>query len=165
MLLKQKIIAAHLLKRLINKMSNSAFDHIAYATNHTDNSMEIFSILGFKNQLFYKQKIDKFSSYITKLQSATGQVLELVEPYSNQSVVSKILQNQQAIIYHSAFFTADLILTLTQLKKAGAVIITEPMTIPYPASVAHTQYHTSHVFHSHVGLFEVTGPLLEEFKK
>lgn len=49
--------------------------------------------------------------------------------------------------------------TLAQLKKAGAVVITEPMAIPYPISEAHNQYKASHVFHPNVGLFEITGPL------
>ncbi len=142
-------------------MENNQFDHIAFATTATDKSIEIFSILGFKKTLFLKQKIDKFDSFITKLESTDGQIIELVEPCSEQSVVHKTLKGREATIYHSAFLTPDLHATLTQLKAAGAVIITEPMTIPYPATPAHANYKTSHVFHPNVGLFEVTGPIPE----
>jgi len=141
-------------------MNKNIVDHIAFATNDTDKTINIFSILGFEKVLFHKQSIEKFGSYITKLQSNQGQIVELVEPHSQQSVVKKILQGHEATIYHSAFLTEDLAKTLAALKAAGAVIITEPMPIPYPATPAHREYKTSHVFHSNVGLFEVTGPLI-----
>lgn len=140
-------------------MINSSFDHIAYATKDTNKTIEIFSILGFRNQLFYKKPIERFGCYISKIQSEYGQVLEIVEPHSEKNVVAKLLQNREATIYHSAFFTPNLMDTLAQLKKAGVIIITEPMDIPYPISEAHRQYKVSHVFHPNLGLFEVTGPL------
>ena len=135
-------------------------DHIAFATNSTEKSRRIFSLLGFKELLVDKGEIDKFGSAITKLQSEHGQVLELVEPLTENSVVRKILQGREAMIYHAAFYTADLGKMLSILQSAGALIITDPMEIPFPASPAHRGYKTSHVFHPYVGLFEVTGPML-----
>lgn len=140
-------------------MISSSFDHIAYATIDTNKTLGVFAILGFKQQLFYKEPIDKFGCYISKIQSEYGQVLEIVEPHSELNVVKRLLQDRKATIYHSAFFTPNLMDTLAQLKKAGVVIITEPMDIPYPISEAHRQYKASHVFHPNIGLFEVTGPL------
>lgn len=139
-------------------MMKNNVDHIAFATTETDKSREIFAILGFEKTLFHKQKIDKFDSYITKLASASGQVIELVEPCSKESVVHRLLKGQSATIYHSAFLADNIHETLTQLKAAGAVVVTEPMSIPYPATPQHEHYKTSHVFHPHIGLFEVTGP-------
>lgn len=143
-------------------MHANLLDHVAFATTQTDKSIEIFSILGFKTQLFHRQVIEKFDSLITKLQSADGQIIELVEPCSAQSVVAKLLQGKAATIYHSAFLCDDLESTLQQLKQAGAVVVTEAMTIPYPVSEAHKHYKTSHVYHPNVGLFEVTGPVKEK---
>lgn len=143
-------------------MEKQLIDHIAFATMQTEKSMAIFEILGFKQQLFHRERIEKFDSYITKLQSANGQIVELVEPCSEKSVVHNLLKGQQATIYHSAFLTDNLNDTIRKLKAAGAVVITEPMAIPYPATTAHEHYKTSHIFHPHVGLFEVTGPVLEE---
>jgi aminocarboxycyclopropane-forming enzyme len=142
-------------------MEKHHIDHVAFATTETDKSVEIFAILGFKQTLFHKEKIEKFDSYITKLQSANGQIVELVEPCTEKSVVHTLLKGQTATIYHSAFLTDNLQETLIQLKAAGAVVITEPMSIPYPATPAHENYKTSHVYHPNVGLFEVTGPLKE----
>lgn len=133
-------------------------DHIAFATTETDKSKEIFAILGFEKILFDKQKLDKFDSYITKLASATGQIIELVEPCSEKSVVHKLLQGREATIYHSAFLCDEIHNTLSKLKAAGAVVVTEPMSIPYPATTEHVNFKTSHVYHPNVGLFEVTGP-------
>ncbi len=140
-------------------MKESMVDHIAFATNSTEKSREIFSLLGFKEMLVDKGKIDKFGSAITKLQSIHGQVLELVEPLTEDSVVRRILQGRDAMIYHAAFYTADLEKMLGILQSAGALIITDPMEIPYPATPAHRGYKTSHVFHPYAGLFEVTGPM------
>lgn len=143
-------------------MDKHHIDHVAFATTQTDKSVEIFEILGFKQKLFHKEKIDKFDSYITKLQSDNGQIIELVEPCTDKSVVHNLLKGQAATIYHSAFLTDNLQETLTKLKAAGAVVITEPMSIPYPATAAHENYKASHVYHPNVGLFEVTGPIVEE---
>lgn len=137
---------------------NNTYDHVAFATTDTDKSMAVFEVLGFKKQLHYKQKIDKFDSYITKLESPNGEILELVEPCTGKSVVKRILNGQSATVYHSAFLTDNLTDTLDKLKTMGAMIITEPMAIPYPSSPAHQDYKTSHVYHPNVGLFEVTGP-------
>jgi 4-hydroxyphenylpyruvate dioxygenase-like putative hemolysin len=134
------------------------FDHVAFATNDTKQSQIIFNILGFQKALFNKQKLEKFGAYITKLQSNNGQVIELVEPASSQSVVSSLLKNREAGIYHLAFYSSNLRHTIDQLKAAGAVVVTEPMQIPYPATNNHKNYKTSHLFHPHVGLFEITGP-------
>lgn len=140
-------------------MINSIFDHIAFATNDTDETMKVISLIGFDEVLFYKQPLIKFNSYITKLKSKQGSVVELVEPSSQQSVVKKILKGREATIYHSAFLSKDLNSTLELLRSAGTIIVTEPMSIPYAATTHHKEYKTCHVFHPYVGLFEVTGPL------
>lgn len=140
-------------------INNKLIDHVAFATKFTDESSKVFHILGFENVLFYRQPIEKFDVYITKLQSNGGQLIELVEPISSTSVISKLLTNQSATIYHSAFLTNDLLDTLNKLRKANVIVITEPMTIPYPATEAHKNYRTSHLYHPCIGLFEVTGPI------
>ncbi len=139
-------------------MLNSCFDHVAFATKNSDASMKIFSILGFDTALYRRQKIDRFNVLISKLSAPGGQVVELVEPIGLGSVVDRVLQDKDASIYHGAFYTNNILQTLQQLIDAGAVIVTEPMSIPYPATEQHKNYKTSHVFHPSVGLFEVTGP-------
>lgn len=141
---------------------NNNFDHIAFATRDTDKSIEIFSLLGFNKELFYKKEIEKFNSCITKLQSISGQVIELVEPSSEQSVVRNLLKDKNATIYHSAFLTSDLMTLLVQLRSVGAVLVTEPMEIPYPATDAHHLYKTCHIYHPNIGLFEITGPFMKK---
>lgn len=138
-------------------MRKNLFDHIAFATANTEKSMEIFSILGFKKLIVDKQKIEKFGTYITKIQSVYGQLIELVEPFSKKNVVHNLLSNCEATMYHAAFYTSNLQHSLIQLRAAGAIVITEPMLIPYPATKEHIKYKTSHVFHPNVGLFEITG--------
>ena len=52
---------------------------------------------------------------------------------------------------------------LNQLRAAGAVIVTEPMSIPYPATESHNHYKTCHLYHPNIGLFEITGPVIEKY--
>lgn len=143
-------------------MTKNIIDHIAFATTNSDKAMEIFKVLGFTESVHYKKNIDKFSSKITKLQAPTGEVIELVEPDNENSVVSRILKDHKANVYHSAFLVDDIQETLDKLTAIGAIIITEPMAIPYPATPAHENYMTSHIFHPYVGLFEITGPMKKQ---
>jgi len=141
-------------------MNSGIFDHVAFATTKTDASIEIFAILGFDRMLFYKKNISKFESLITKLTSLKGQIIEIVEPSSEKSVVHRLLKSYQGTVYHTAFLVNDIEKTIVQLKELGTIVITEPMSIPYPTSEKHYHYMTSHLFHPNIGLFEVTGNVI-----
>ncbi|QIH11022.1 MULTISPECIES: VOC family protein [unclassified Pseudomonas] len=131
-------------------------DHIAYATRSTQKTAAFFTALGFE-VLFHRQPIDKFGVLITKLRSPTGEIVEVVEPFRPDSVVSRLLVNVEACIYHAAFRVDDLAATQASLAGIGGVTVTNVMTIPYPATEEHRSLTTSHMFHPAVGLFEITG--------
>ncbi|AVB17590.1 coronamic acid synthetase [Pseudomonas syringae pv. tomato] len=133
-----------------------AIDHIAYATRSTEKTSAFFTALGFE-VLFHKQPIEKFGVLITKLRSPAGEIVEVVEPFRPDSVVSRLLVNVEACIYHAAFRVRDIQTTQTSLASIGGVSVTKPMTIPYPATEEHRSLTTSHMFHPAVGLFEITG--------
>ncbi|MBB4132028.1 coronamic acid synthetase CmaC [Xanthomonas sp. 3075] len=133
-----------------------AIDHIAYATRSTEKTSAFFAALGFE-VLFHKQPIEKFGVLITKLHSPVGEIVEVVEPFRPDSVVSRLLVNVEACIYHAAFRVSDIQTVQTSLARIGGVTVTAPMTIPYPATEEHRSLTTSHMFHPAVGLFEITG--------
>ena len=131
-------------------------DHIAYATRSTEKTSAFFTALGFE-VLFHRQPIDKFGVFITKLRSPAGEIVEVVEPFRPDSVVSRLLQDVDACLYHAAFRVSDLSATQASLAQIGGVTVTTAMTIPYPATVEHCSLTTSHMYHPAVGLFEITG--------
>ena len=133
------------------------YDHVAYATRDTDASVKVFEALGFTVKI-YKQELEKFNVYVTKLVSSANHVAELVEPREGPNVVSKVLEDKETAAYHVCFRTNDFHQAQDKLKKSGAVVVTRPMRIPYPVTEEHATYWASHMYHPHLGLFELTGP-------
>ncbi|WP_314388488.1 VOC family protein [Pseudomonas brenneri] len=133
-----------------------AIDHIAYATRSTQKTAAFFTALGFE-VLFHRQPIEKFGVLITKLRSPAGEIVEVVEPSRPDSVVSRLLVNVEACLYHAACRVNDLQASQVSLAGLGAVTVTTAMSIPYPATAQHQALATSHMFHPGVGLFEITG--------
>ena len=133
------------------------YDHVAYATRDTDATVKVLSMLGFTLKI-YKQEIDKFNVFITKMVSDGNDVVEIVEPKGSPSVVSNLLGENQATIYHACFRTQDFHGAREKLRNAGAVTVTKPMRIPYPISEEHKTFWASHMYHPNLGLFEITGP-------
>lgn len=77
-----------------------------------------FKTLGFE-VLFHRQPIETFGVFITKLRSPAGEIVEVVEPFRADSVVSRLLVDVEACIYHVAFKVGDLHTTQASLAKIG----------------------------------------------
>jgi aminocarboxycyclopropane-forming enzyme len=136
------------------------YDHVAYATRDTDATVKLLSLMGMELRV-YKQPLDRFGCLITKMVSGDD-VAEIVEPQPGEaSVVSRLLGDKDATVYHTCFRTNDIRAAAQALKALGALTITHPMRIPYPVTEAHKEFLTSHMYHPHLGLFEITGPVRE----
>ncbi len=135
----------------------AGFDHVAWASRDTDATVRLLTALGFVVRI-YKQPLDKFGVFVTKLTADTGHVAEVIEPRGPNSVVSKLLEEHEAAVYHVCFRTRDFGAARAALKQAGAVTVTRPMRIPYPVTDEHASFWDSHVFHPGLGLFEIAGP-------
>jgi aminocarboxycyclopropane-forming enzyme len=138
------------------------YDHVAYATRDTDATVKVLEQLGFSLKI-YKEELKRFNVYVTKLVSgdAAQNVAEVVEPISAPSAVSNLVGDRDSMLYHACFRTNDLRRAQERLKHIGAVVVTKPMRIPYPVTEKHKSFMTSHMYHPSLGLFEITGPLLE----
>ncbi len=134
------------------------YDHIAYVTKDTDATVKLLGALGFTLKI-YKQEIEKFNAYITKMVSVRQEVAEIVEPSGPKSVVSRLLESTDANVYHTCFRTDDFHKAEQRMKEAGAVTITAPMSIPYPLTEEHKTFLASHMYHPNLGVFEITGPV------
>lgn len=137
------------------------FDHVAYATRDTDGTVRVLGELGFEVKI-YKEELKKFNVYVTKLVSTENprDVAEVVEPLEGNSVVSRLLADKEAAVYHTCFRTRDFYKAQAALKRAGAVTISRAMEIPYPVTEEHKTFLASHMYHPQLGLFEITGPVL-----
>jgi len=134
----------------------TALDHIAYATKNSDKTAELLTMLGFKI-LVYKEVVEKFNSYVTKLASESGDVIELVEPMNSTSAVAKLLQDKEASVYHVAFTVPSLADAQRSLKQLGAVTLSKPFVNPYPVRPVSDGTLTTHMYHPYIGIFELTG--------
>ncbi|BAI73715.1 coronamic acid synthetase (plasmid) [Azospirillum sp. B510] len=133
-----------------------SIDHVAYATRDAARAAAFYEALGFE-KIVDAQPIEAFGVHITKLRSPVGEIVELVEPFRDNSVVSRLLLDVEACLYHVAFRVDDMTLAGQALRAQGALTITEPMDIPYPATPAHRTMKASHMYHPSIGLFEITG--------
>src|SRR5947199_7459883 len=107
----------------------TGYDHVAYATRDTDATVTVLRALGFAVTI-YKQELARFKVFITKLVSAAGHVAEVVEPTGPGSVVSGVLADRAAAVYHTCFRANDFHQAFERLKRGGAVTITRPLRIP-----------------------------------
>ncbi|AOI76840.1 MULTISPECIES: VOC family protein [unclassified Burkholderia] len=131
-------------------------DHIAYATRDADATIRLLEMLGFST-VVYKQPLERFGVSISKMMSPRGDIVEIVEPASPTSSVSRLLAHASTVLYHAAFRTGTFGATREALLAAGALSVSSPATIPYPATPLHRRFHANHMYHDHLGLFEITG--------
>lgn len=131
-------------------------DHVAYATRNTDATISLLRTLGF-SPVIYKRPLERFGVLVSKLGSLRGDLVEVVEPISDRSSVSRLLRTQSATLYHAAFRTPYFNTTRSDLLGIGALSISRPAVIPYPAFEIHRNFRASHMFHEYLGLFEITG--------
>ncbi|MEA2663498.1 MAG: aminocarboxycyclopropane-forming enzyme [Candidatus Eremiobacteraeota bacterium] len=136
------------------------FDHVSYATLDTDATVEILRALGFELHN-YKEGQSDFDVFISKMVGPEGDVVEVVEPRSADSAVSKLLrdQNQKTMVYHTCFRTDDFEGTCARLKRAGALTVSKPGPVQVALTPEHRTYRYTHMFHPFLGVFEVTGPV------
>lgn len=135
-------------------------DHVSYATRDTDATVAVLRTLGFELRNYKEPQAD-FGVLISKLVSPTGDVVEVVEPHGDGSVISKLLRDhkQQTMVYHACFRTDDFEATYAQLKRAGALTLSPPGPVQVALTPEHRTFRFSHMFHPFLGVFEVTGPV------
>ena len=90
--------------------------HYGFATNSIENSFLSFEKLGYKK---YKRCItDPIQKVrIQFLQKDNTPLLELIEPMSVDSPVSKILMTNGATLYHSCYEVDNITETLQELRN------------------------------------------------
>lgn len=123
--------------------------HFGYLTTSIENSLKEFSQLGYiKEDKLYLDKIRGIK--IQFIRSASGELIELIESASDESVVSGLLSNSTNKIYHICYFTSDIEKSIKNLKEMGFILISPPM----PA-IALNNSNVAFLFSRYAGIIEL----------
>lgn len=123
--------------------------HYGFATSDITATANTYEILGYtrKSELITD---DVQQVKLLFLQKDEDPLVELVEPLNTKSPVTKILQKNGPILYHSCFEVTDVNDTILDLKQNGFIMVVKPV----PA-VAFNGRLISFLYHKHIGLIEL----------
>jgi len=123
--------------------------HFGYLTTSIKNSVKEFSRLGYVP--FDKLYLDQARGIkIQFIRSASGELLELIEPTSETSVVKGLMSTSNNKIYHICYYTADIAQAIDSLKEQGFMLISPPQ----PA-IALNNSNVAFLLSKHTGMIEL----------
>ena len=123
--------------------------HFGYLTTSIENSVKQFSRLGYIT--FDKLYLDQTRGIkIQFIRSSSGELLELIEPYSETSVVKGIMSSSKNKIYHICYYTADIEQSVDCLEEQGFMLISSPQP-----SIALNNSNVAFLLSKHAGMIEL----------
>ena len=123
--------------------------HFGFLTKSIENSVKEFSRLGYVT--FDKLYLDQTRGIkIQFIRSASGELLELIEPSSETSVVKGLMYSSNTKIYHICYYTADISQTVDSLKGQGFMLISPPQP-----SIALGNNDVAFLLSKHAGMIEL----------
>jgi len=103
-------------------MDIKQIDHIGIAVKNIENYLEIYKLLGFECTGI--ETVDEQKVKVAFLPCGESE-LELLEPTSDDSPVSKFIEKKGEGMHHMAVRVDDIEKTLAELKKNGVRLIDE----------------------------------------
>jgi methylmalonyl-CoA/ethylmalonyl-CoA epimerase len=122
--------------------------HFGFLTTDIDKSLAAFSALGYKETKRIKDHDRKID--IAFIRAASGEIIELVQPLSTDSVVSNITKHYKNDIYHICYATDNMDEDLKKLADNGFLIIDAPK----PA-VAFNEKKAAFLYSKFAGMLEL----------
>lgn len=80
--------------------------HIGYITGNIENSSKKFELLGYEQELTYKDDVQKCLICLL-INKADNTIVELVQPNADNKTLSKLLERRGASPYHICFEVDD----------------------------------------------------------
>lgn len=77
--------------------------------------------------------------------------VELIEPADDGSPVSRLLDKNRAVLYHTCYVVENLLLAIEELRQQHYVLVTQPVE-----AVAMNGSMACFMFHKDIGLIELT---------
>ena len=99
--------------------------HFGYLTISIEKSVKEFSLLGYAT--FDKLYFDDVRGInIQFIRSISGELIELIEPASETSIVKGLISTNNNKIYHICYYTTDIEQKIDHLQKQGFILISPP---------------------------------------
>ena len=122
----------------MNFGKNGTLYHIAIAVRNLEESVNLYkNILGLN--VVHEEEVEEYGVKTVMLQpqGSSGTAIELLEPTSSDSSISKFLDKRGEGIHHICFFVDNIDQTLEKLKEDGVNLIDEkPRPGAYNSKVA-----------------------------
>ncbi len=122
--------------------------HIGYAVKNIPDSLGEFIALGFTP--IGEEIADTGRNISILFLKNNDYCIELVAPLNNRSPVSEMLRKSGNQPYHLCYISSNLKDDMDNLKKAGYVVINDPMEAP-----AIDNRKVAFLYHMNVGLIEL----------
>ena len=99
--------------------------HFGHLTSSIKKSIKEFSLLGYAKvgKIYFD---DARGINIQFIRSASGELIELIEPASEMSIVKSLVPASKNKIYHVCYYTADIEQEVARLQEQGFVLISPP---------------------------------------
>ncbi len=124
------------------------FHHIGIATDNIDKTAAYYIEVGYKMSEIIFDPIQKVN--IAFLSKKSMPLLELLEPASENSPVSKILVKSGVNPYHICYQVKDIDFAISELKKKKYVLLFKPIE-----AIALSMKRICFLFNKNVGLIEL----------
>ncbi|MCR5667219.1 MAG: VOC family protein [Eubacterium sp.] len=128
-------------------------DHVGYLVKNIDKAAEAFLVLGY--QSVSERTHDEIREVDIEFFEKDGYVIELVSPYTKESVVANLIKTYKNSPYHICYTVPNLEVAIEELRGKGFVAIDDPTPAP-----AFSNRKVCFLMHVRAGMIE----LLEEEK-
>lgn len=122
--------------------------HIGYAVKNIDEAFKLFKILGFEK--VNEKVVDEERKVKILFVKNNEYLVELIEPYGNNSPIENILKNSGSTPYHICYESKDILKDIEMLKNDGFVLISELSAAP-----AINQQKVCFLYNGKVGIIEI----------
>lgn len=134
-------------------MINFKLDHIAYAVQSTDESIEIFKAI-YPDVTTYKIFEKSQNVYITYLSNKNADhKIELIEGARSPNPVENMVKSREAVPYHTCYRVEDFDKAALYFKKKRFFMVSKPFE-----TVLEKRTWACHFFHPNGGIIEIMGP-------
>lgn len=102
--------------------------HIGYAVKNIEEAFKSFKILGFEK--VNEKVVDEERKVKILFVKNNEYLVELIEPYGNNSPIDNILKNSGSTPYHICYESKDILKDIEMLKSEGFVLISKLSEAP-----------------------------------
>jgi len=129
-------------------ISNWQFNHIGIATRSIEATCNLYANMGYSRSEIYIDEFQKVKiQFLTHMNSP---MIELIEPISSISPISKILDKNGVTPYHICYEVIDFELSINNLTKNNFIKLSKPLN-----AVAFNNRRIIFLYNTSFGLIEL----------